>query len=204
MHDSPDKDGSLTRAANNGRTPLAEAFAYIHELVSRIFSTEEKFRRKAKAACFLLDICRDYPAYFRSDIPLIHLAAEWGLPKLVDGLAKFTCVDFEAVADDGSNAFHFLNFSATKAFIQLLKGICGSALVGPRGDGKTPAETIFFNFKTDTDDKSVLDRSGHPSFWGSPDKGVIIELLTPGVVRSKDGGGRTLWERFCDDVLCYC
>ncbi len=194
-------EAALRRVDGRGRTPLAHAFLFVRELIGHSPRAGSRLL-KPDAALLLLDHCRGKdPAYFQSDIPLIHLAAEWGSETLVRGLARASGADLAALSGDGSGALHCVNFGANSDFISLLKSECPGLPVQNR-DGKTAIETIFFNFK-DERPGEYSGQHGHPSCLLMMDVVGFDALLSPEAVASTDDRGRTLWERFCDDASAH-
>lgn len=152
----------------------------------------------------LAEVSKDSPGQFRSDIPLVLLAVEWGEVDLLnialhnrDGSRRIV----PGMAFPG-HTYHYLNFSATKELIRAMMGE-PMELIGLPGmlNDQTAAEAMFFNFKPPLEDSA--DRNAHPS-WTELQKDAYIELLTEDVVNSMDSRGRTLWERFCTDIVAYC
>lgn len=201
-----DKDASLKRTTKIGRTPLAEAFAYVRELVG--LPPGEENSTPPQSIRYLLEHCRHDPAYLCSDIPILCYVAEWGcMPSqrhtLLGPLLDAHC-SFDLTAPDGSSPLHYLNLSASRELILRLKAIPGvSELPVLNKAGLSPAETIFLAFKPSTD---VYDGdSAHPSWNQWMDEDAYMSLLSDEVIFSRDQLGRTLWPRFCVNVLAhYC
>jgi len=197
-------DVALQVTSEKGRTPLAEAFVYVRKLVNWRSSSADRHERPAQAALLLLPHCKGGAAYFRSDTPLMHLAAEWGMVELVEGLASASGHALELVDADGRSPLHYLNISATKEFIEVLQTKCGESLPLQANNGMTPAEAVLLNFKLEDSESSSPHTNEHPSFNGKLDKEAFAKLLTPATIQTRDDKDRTLWERFCTDVLLYC
>lgn len=202
-----DTDRALKQTTNQGRTPLAESFAYILELVGKPpvpgRGYHQYLARQTQSIHFLLDLTTgDDPAYFRSDIPLVCYAAEWGIPTLLTKL-RHKCPGLDLTTSDGSGPLHFLNFwgGATSKMVRTIKRIPGVAeLPVLDRNGHSPAETIFLTFKSH--DGEFLTNA-HPSHYGELDRSAFMELLTEDVCRSLDQQGRTLWQRFSNDIILY-
>ncbi|TPX15900.1 uncharacterized protein E0L32_000234 [Thyridium curvatum] len=190
-----DKEVALRRVTKQGRTPLAEAFMYVRELLSIVARSHEN----PDAAQLLLPLCDGDEAYFKSDVPVTHLAAEWASLSLLTRLMRTKGVDFSSTTEDGSTPMHYLNFGATLEFVQKLREACGDNADAQRKDGKTPAETIFLSFKDSDPDPDMRIR--HPAYSKEIDPTVYNALLTAEVLASRDAESRTLWERFCKDVV---
>jgi hypothetical protein len=102
---------------------------------------------------------------------------------------------------DGSGPLHFLNFYASAGLIREIKGIQGVAnLPVLNNDGHSPVETIFLAFKPSIEEPND---NAHPSNNAELDREAYLELLTEEVCKSRDEQGRTLWERFCRDVILH-
>ena len=200
-----DRDWVLRQTTKQGRTPLAEAFAFVRELVGEPAVPRVRFPRylvrNTQSVDFLLDlITTNDPAYFRSDVPLICFAAEWGLPGVLAKL-RSKGASLDLLTPDGSGPFHFLNFwaCATPRVACIIKQICGDAELPVLDQaGHSPAETVFLVFKPDNEEPP---ENAHPSNYGELDRAAYMELLTDDVCKSRDHRDRPLWVRFCHDVI---
>jgi hypothetical protein len=204
-----DKEWVLRQTTKQGRTPLAEALAYVRELnglapVSRgryaSFLAEQTQSIWFILEWFILDRIRNDAAYLASDIPVLCLAAEWGIEDMVWTLRQnFSRLDL--VTAEGSGPLHFLNFSASSKLIRQILGIPGVAeLPVLNRHGYSPAETIFFAFKPESDERND---NAHPSNNSELDRSAYMMLLTEEVRKSRDERGRPLWERFCRNVILH-
>ncbi|RKU46274.1 hypothetical protein DL546_006939 [Coniochaeta pulveracea] len=211
MDADKNRDESLKGTTKIGRTPLAEAFAYVRELVGLGPGGQE--RMPPPAIEYLLQHCRHDPAYLQSDIPLLCYVAEWGcmrhqqhtlLSSLLDTYGSSHLIMFGQTASDGSGPLHYLNLSVSQELILGLKAVPGvSEQPVLNHAGLSPAETIFLAFKPSAD---VYDGpTAHPSWNQWMDEDAYLTLLSDEVISSRDQHGRTLWPRFCANVLVhYC
>ncbi|KAH8911600.1 hypothetical protein BR93DRAFT_935042 [Coniochaeta sp. PMI_546] len=135
-----------------------------------------------------------------SDLPIVCYAAEWGEQWMVRTLRRQSPV-LDVATKDGSGPLHFLNFHTTSELIREIKEIPGVIdLPVLNSDGRSPAETIFLAFKPSIEEPND---NAHPSNNAALDRIAYMELLTEEVCKSRDEQGRTLWERFCRDVVLY-
>jgi ankyrin repeat protein len=224
-----DKEASLRRTTNIGRTPLAEAFAFVNELPDLSCELHEIVLQES--IHYLLRHCRNDPAYLRSDIPVLCYVAEWGCRSdhrentLIGPLLEAHS-SFDLTTSDGSSPLHYLNLSAPRELILRLKQIPGVSELPVLNDaGLSPAETIFLAFKPSIDiyDGFVAHPSWHIRMVKDAhgqdaqdqdakakvvtelitDEEAYTELLTDEVISSRDKQGRTLWPRFCAHVLVH-
>ena len=196
---------ALQVTSKKGRTPLADAFSYVRKLrPSPSFLPQTA--SKPGAALLLLPHCKDRPGCLQSDTPLMHLAAEWAVPELVERLGSAAADELQLSDANGRTPLHCLNISATTELITALRAKCGEGLPLQTKDGKTPAETVMLNFESEEpmDVRMRSNVTGHPSFVSKIDGEAFAALLTPETIKSRDDRDRTLWERFCTDVLLYC
>jgi ankyrin repeat protein len=196
------KTEALRQKTKIGRTPLAEAFAYVRELIGYGPSQNNAGGRDEKtwSIKLLLENCKDDPACFESDVPLLCFAAEWGNKPIIEGLKAFgaPCTTHHT-AVSGSTPFHFLNFSATADVITTLRKVLEDAEIQVLNNaGLTAAETIFLNFLPAGEG---APSNAHPSNGRQLDVAAYSELLTEEVIKSVDSDGKTLWERFCNRVI---
>jgi len=201
----PDTDWVLKQTTKQGRTPLAEAFAYVQELngLPSVPSREHTplLWDKMQSIRLILDSIESTkidPAYLCSDIPVVCLAAVWGDTSLVRRLRRLFG-QLEVAAPDGCGPLHFLNFAASAELVRELLVVPGVAeLPVLNGRGLSPAETIFLAFTPSIDEP---DDNAHPSNNAELNWSAYKELLTEAVCESRDEQGRTLWERFCRNVI---
>jgi hypothetical protein len=200
----PNREAALRRTTNKGRTPLAEAFAFVRELTGRPPLPPDRLVLglvgESQSVLFFTELCTADNAYLRSDVPVLCYAAEWGIPAMVAVLRdQFPSLDL--VASDGSTPLHYLNFLASPRLISMLREVPGvSQLPVLNHQGQTPAETIFLAFKPNTEEP---EDNAHPSNLSALDRSAYEALLTEDVRKSRDRLGRTLWERFCNDVILH-
>jgi hypothetical protein len=204
----PDKKWVLTQKTKQGRTPLAEAFAFVRFLIGED-NGYDKYTDLVEVNTFAIMFFLDWlntrrtgklgPEYLCSDIPVLCLAAEWGFTMLVPPLREmFT--ELRLVTEDGSGPLHFLNFAASAELIAELRKVPGVAEL-PLLDNNhhSPAETIFLTFMPSLPEYYTCN--GHPSNNCELDPAAYAELLTEEVCQSRDSAGRTLWQRFCEDII---
>lgn len=120
----PNQRASLQLITAKGRTPLAEAFLYINELLG--YGTHRVVDQCIpEAAQLLLKHCpKNEPSYYASDVPLMHIAAEWGaigFSQVVTPLDEAGKEAWAPAVFDGATPFHYLNFCATKELVQALR-----------------------------------------------------------------------------------
>lgn len=207
----PDTGWVLKQTTKQRRTPLAEAFAYVRELNGLAPVMRRRYdsflAEQTQSIWFILELLTpdvvggDASAYFVSDIPVICLAAEWGMEEIVWTLGRHFSSHLDLVAPDGSGPLHFLNFSASSAIIRQIREIPGvSELPVLNRNGHSPAETIFFAFQPDSDEP---DSNAHPSNNSELEGCAYAMLLTEEVCSSRDERGSPLWERFCRNVVLH-
>lgn len=197
---------ALRCVTKQGRTPLAEAVAYFHER-SRWVNVKSPELVEPEAAEVLLPLCKGDPLTFRSDIPLVHLAAEWGRESLLVDLDEAGAIERNALAAGNLTAFHFLNVGASQSFIRKLSRAYGAELVVvPSSSGDSVVEKFMSRVADLAPPPSSNAPNPRPPAAEQPvDPKVFQMLLLPSVVRSKDKEGRTFWERFCYNVIAaYC
>lgn len=207
----PDKEWVLKQTTKQGRTPLAEALAFVRELNGLAPVTPRRcpsfLAEQTQSIWFILELLpldgagHVASAYLASDIPVICLAAEWGIEDIVWTLARDFSPRLDLLAPDGSGPLHFLNFSASTRIIRDIRDIPGVAeLPVLNRRGHSPAESIFFAFQPESDEP---DSNAHPANNSELDESAYAMLLTEEVRSSRDERGRPLWERFCRDVVLH-
>ncbi|KAB5545850.1 hypothetical protein GE09DRAFT_1224799 [Coniochaeta sp. 2T2.1] len=200
----PDKKWVFRQVTKQNRTPLAEAFAYIRELNGLSPVPRSQYpgflEEKTQSIRFILALLVDHSTdYLRSDVPVICRAAEWGQVDIVRALSSFQGLQ---MIKNGRNALHYLNFYASASLIREIMNISSSLDEHPLDNqGRSPAETIFLNFKPRTFDEPR--DNAHPSNNADLDRAAYMELLTDSVCKTRDNSDRTLWERFCDIMARY-
>ena len=200
----PDKDWVWRQTTKKGRTPLAEAFYYVEELTGLPPVSAERYpqflwqeKRSIRLILESMKLPKLDPAYLCSDIPLVCLAAVWGSAFLVTWLRAFG--QLEVVMPDGSGPLHFLNFLSSAELVRELLAVPGVAELPVLNKlGFSPAETIFLAFRPSLEERND---NAHPSNNAKLDRSAYTELLTEKVCASRDEQGRTLWERFCRNVI---
>ncbi|KAL8405589.1 hypothetical protein RB596_004455 [Gaeumannomyces avenae] len=197
---------ALRCVTKQGRTPLAEAIAFFHER-PRWVNIKSPELVEPDAAEVLLPLCKGDPLTFRSNIPLVHLAAEWGRESLLEALDDAGAIERGALTAKNMTAFHFLNVGASQSFTRKLGRVYGTESVAVASLAGNPAVEQFMSRLAD----AAPPPSSNPSNPRPPgaeqliDPAVFRTLLIPSVVRSKDKEGKTFWERFCYNVIAaYC
>ncbi|OIW28218.1 hypothetical protein CONLIGDRAFT_368949 [Coniochaeta ligniaria NRRL 30616] len=194
----------LKQTTKQGRTPLAEALAFVRELNGLPTVPASQYPQflagKTQSIWFILGLIGNDAAYLRSDIPIVCYAAEWGSQEMVRVFrAQFSVL--KLANQDGSGPLHFLNFRASVGLVREIYEIPGVAnLPALNNDGHSPAETIFLAFKPSVEEPND---NAHPSNNAELDREAYMELLTEDVCKSRDVHDRTLWQRFCGDVLLH-
>ncbi len=202
------KDTALTIQTEGGKTPLAEAFYYVRELMGLAHGARSNTQEVPASISILMAESTGRPECFESRPSLLHWAAEWGIPRLVEMLRD---AGFEPQADDirddGLSPLHYLNFAASTELIALLRPQSeGGIWQLPEGypvldkKGRSAAETVFLNFRPQPDKPY---QNAHPSHSKPLDEQAYRALLTREVIESKNASGATLWQRFCTSVFEY-
>lgn len=198
----PDSEWALKQTTKQGRTPLAEALAFVSELNGLPVPASrypQFLAEKELSIWFILDLIDDDDAaYLRSDIPVLCYAAEWGSQELVTAFRdRFSVLELKD--QDDSNPLHYLNFYASAGLIREIRRIPGIAdLPVLNRAGRSPAETIFFAFKPSLEEPN---ENAHPSNNANLDKATFMELVTEEMWKSTDGQGRSLKKRFHHDIV---
>ncbi|KAL8296137.1 hypothetical protein RB600_001568 [Gaeumannomyces tritici] len=159
------------------------------------------------AAEVLLPLCKGDPLTFRSSIPLVHLAAEWGRESLLVALDEAGATERGALTAENLTAFHFLNVGASQSFVKRLGRVYGTESVAALSSAGNSAVENFMSRLADVapPPSSNSPNPRPPAAEQLVDAAVFRDLLAPSVVRSKDKEGRTFWERFCYNVIAaYC
>ncbi|KAL8294727.1 hypothetical protein RB600_000601 [Gaeumannomyces tritici] len=188
------------------RTPLAEAIAYFHER-PRSVNVKSPELVEPVAAEVLLPLCKGNPLTFRSNIPLVHLAAEWGRESFLVALDEAGAIEQGALTAKNLTAFHFLNVGASQSFVKRLGRVYGAEFVAVLSSAGNSAVEAFMSQLADVapPPNSNSPNLRPPVAEQLVDPAVFQTLLAPSVVRSKDKEGRTFWERFCYNVIAaYC
>lgn len=207
----PSKEPNLAAVCTEGYTPLEAALQYGCTLRGRrVVSKPEGPETQPSEPVAALKImsagavCRD-PAPF----PLISSAADWGSLALVQKL-RAAGADPSAVDEQGRTALHHLNISATPALVSLVQSLCDGLPVGgagidaahtAEGAGLTPAETILTNTSLIKTAEGFWTPSEHNSCRGTLCGKAYTLLLTPQILNHRDGLGRGMWARFCENAL---
>jgi ankyrin repeat protein len=200
----PNREVALKSVCKDGKAPLSDALWYHRSLAG-----EPKGRKKRvpASALSIIEVLRSYKKegdFFASDVPVFCLAAEWGEKELLQGLADIGA-DANALDSEGQSPLHYLNFSADRSIVELLQKLCANVSIG-RHDGKTPAETIFMNWKCfsaklKASSRGLASPTNHPSCRQALQRDAYKRLLTDEVLDSKDSSGNGLWVRFCRDII---
>ncbi|KAL8369519.1 hypothetical protein RB595_000037 [Gaeumannomyces hyphopodioides] len=197
---------ALRCVTKQGRTPLAEAVAYFHK-PSRWVNVKSPELVEPVAAEVLLPLCKSDPLTFRSNIPLVHLAAEWGRESLLIALDEAGAIERGALTAKNLTAFHFLDVGASQSFVKRLGRVYGTESVAVLSSAGNPAVENFMSRLADVapPPNSNSPNPRPPTAEQLVDPAVFQALLVPSVVRSKDKEGKTFWERFCYNVIAaYC
>jgi Ankyrin repeats (3 copies) len=172
-----DVTAALKKCSNIGRTPLAHALSNL----------------KRRAAHLLLENCSTDPEFFRSEIPVTHLAAAIGSESLFKSLlAKHKSVTDLAL--DGSTPLHHICHTIEPELFQSLIKIY--KVEHRRQDGRIAFE-VYFNNITDGRTPSSL----HYGQTRIPLPSVIESLLPPNHTVGTQNRSQHLWEFFCRDIL---
>ncbi|KAL8375571.1 hypothetical protein RB599_002048 [Gaeumannomyces hyphopodioides] len=193
---------ALRCVTKQGRTPLAEAVAYFHK-PSRWVNVKSPELVEPVAAEVLLPLCKSDPLTFRSNIPLVHLAAEWGRESLLIALDEAGAIERGALTAKNLTAFHFLDVGASQSFVKRLGRVYGTESVAVLSSAGNPAVENFMSRLADVapPPNSNSPNPRPPTAEQLVDPAVFQALLVPSVVRSKDKEGKTFWERFCYNVI---
>lgn len=198
LHD-PWKGENMNARNEDGNTPLAECFLYLNALAEEPLSGTS--RRQPQAAREMIRRCTtalDEESLW-SETPLTHLAAEWGCIDLINSIERIGG-DFTEVDRKGQSALYRLTLSASSRVIKRIQDLCGESSPIVDHDGCTPAERIFQNTRLLVSEGSSLPTC-HPSCAGMLTHDAYMRLLTPETLAWQDVEGRSLWERFCTDIL---
>ncbi|KAK2039216.1 ankyrin [Colletotrichum somersetense] len=146
----------------------------------------------------MLELCVPNVAYLQNP-RLISLVVHWGSVELVRKLINFGADPFY-MDEDGGNALHHLNISASEPLVRMLLDMPVKPVLTK--DGLSPAETMF-SFKShpelsDYDPDRPFD---HPPFNEPFEVAAYETLLTDDILDSRNSNGAGLWERFASVVL---
>lgn len=196
---------ALRCVAKQGRTPLAEAIAFFHER-PRWVNVQSPELVEHAAADVILPLCKGDPLTFQSDVPLVHLAAEWGRETILAALDEAGAIERGVLTAGNETPFHFLNVGASQSFIETLGRVYGTeSLALLSSSGKSAAEAFMDRLAELAPPSSdASNPQPQAAEQQQVDAAVFQTLLVPAVVRSKDSEGLTFWERFCYKILAAC
>ena len=191
----PFKKENISVRNNGGYTPVDEAFRYG---LSSIETNDNRLdlgtQNTALAIQLLLVNGAEYSGFING-LPITHVAAIWGMPKIVEILAANNA-DFGVTDSQGRSALHHITLLASVEHVEALQRLCANTPILDN-DGNSPAESIFLSTAVRGPDGRVK-RNAYPFLFSDS---VYDRLLQPQVLSSRDAQGRTLWERFCAKVV---
>jgi ankyrin repeat protein len=191
----PFKKENMSVRNHGGYTPLDEAFRYgLSSIETNDNRTDLGTQNTALAIQLLLVNGAKYSGIING-LPITHVAAIWGMPKIVETLAA-NDADFGTTDSQGRSALHHITLLASVEHVKALQRLCASTPILDN-DGNSPAESIFLSTAVRGSDGRVK-RNAYPFLFSDA---VYDRLLQPQVLSSRDAQGRTLWERFCGKVL---
>ncbi|KAG5929127.1 hypothetical protein E4U42_007031 [Claviceps africana] len=186
----PSRKANINSITKQGYSPLIESLLYINTLLSEIRHTPPT--RPHVAYMLLqqedLDVTRG-----SADLPLGHIAVQWGESGLVNLLVQ-KGVNFAALDRQGRSPLHHLNASAEPELVRRLVELCGGLPVLSRA-GATPFESLYAN--------SFFAEPGgcfsnHPSSFKAISWSIIQPLLTRDVLDAHNAAGQGCWALFCN------
>ncbi|KAG5934225.1 hypothetical protein E4U53_000730 [Claviceps sorghi] len=186
----PSRQANMNSVTKQGYSPLIESLLYINTLMSEIRHTPPT--RPHVAYMLLqqedLDLTRG-----SADLPLGHIAVQWGESDLVNLLVQ-KGVNFAVLDRQGRSPLHHLNASAEPELVRRLVELCGRLPVLSRA-GATPLESLYAN-SFFAEPGGCL--SSHPSSFKAISWSALQPLLTRDVLDAHNAAGEGCWALFCN------
>lgn len=129
----------------------------------------------------LIDLCAKFPDFWKNHEPVLGAAASWGSEEVVRCLLE-AGVELDRGDPNCCTPMHQLGAETSVECFKLLQSLCPDARES-RFEGRLPVELYL--------DEAL-------SAEVSPNTEIIEALVSPGVLASQDGDGKTIWEFLCN------
>ncbi|QPH19032.1 hypothetical protein C2857_004177 [Epichloe festucae Fl1] len=186
----PSSATNINTVTKHGCSPLIESLLYINNLIDEF--RESTPARPDVAYKLLQQDSIDCNAG-SAELPIAHLAVQWGESDLVSLLVD-KGVNFEVLDHEGRSPLHHLNSSAEPELVRRLVELCGRLPLVSRA-GITPLESLYANsFPTNSEGRFL---SNHPSCFKAVPESTLRPLLTREALRYRNRAGEGCWALFC-------